>query len=265
VSKILVWDLPTRLFHWLFTGAVLGALAIALVVDDDSTIFQVHMLLGLISAFIVLLRLVWGFAGSRYARFGSFLFGPKALVEYLVGVFRRTGERHLGHNPGSAYAVYAMLLLALGLALSGLLMPSWKALEGLHEVMAYSMLVVAGAHIAGIVLHTIRHRENIALSMINGRKNGEVAQGISSSHPLLGVVFLALTMGCAAILFNGHDSQARQISLFGQTFRLGESEDEKKDDHDGHEDRHDRRENREGERDRHERRDRHDHHDEDDD
>ena len=146
MSPILVWDLPTRLFHWLFTGTVLCAMAIALVVDDDSTLFQAHMLLGLVAGFMVLLRLVWGFAGSRYARFGSFLFGPKALVEYLVGVFRRRGERHIGHNPGSAYAICAMLLLALGLALSGLMMPSWKALEELHEVTAYSMLLMAGAH-----------------------------------------------------------------------------------------------------------------------
>ncbi|MBN1612747.1 MAG: cytochrome b/b6 domain-containing protein [Polyangiaceae bacterium] len=261
MSRILVWDLPTRLFHWLFTATVVAALAIALLVDDDSTLFQVHMLLGLVAGFMVLLRLVWGFAGSRYARFGSFLFGPKALVEYLAGVFRRNGERHLGHNPGSAYAIYAMLLLALGLALSGLMMPSWKALEELHEVMAYSMLLVAGAHFAGIVLHTLRHRENIALSMVNGRKNGDAAQGIGSSNAIIGIVFLALTAGASAVVVNGHDEGARQLTLFGQAFQLGESEHDR--DNDREED-HDRRGKKRDGHGRHDRDDHHEHHDDDD-
>ncbi|MFC1642788.1 cytochrome b/b6 domain-containing protein [Myxococcota bacterium] len=261
MSRILVWDLPTRLFHWLFTATVMAALAIALVVDDDSTFFQVHMLLGLVAGFMVLLRLVWGFAGSRYARFGSFLFGPKALVDYLVGVFRRNGKRHIGHNPGSAYAIYAMLLLSLGLPLSGLLMSSWKAFEELHEVMAYSMLVVVGAHIVGIVLHTLRHRENIALSMINGRKNGDAAQGIGSSNAIIGIIFLTLTAGGAAVVLNGHDIGARQLTLFGRTFRLGESK------HDGEKDYdedHDRRGKKRGGHGHHDRDDHHDHHDDDD-
>jgi len=257
MSRILIWDLPTRLFHWLLTATVLVSLAIALIADDDSSIFQVHMLLGLIAGFMVLLRLVWGFGGSRYARFGSFLFGPKALVDYLVGVFRRTSERHIGHNPGSAYAIYAMLLLSLGLALSGLLMPSWKAFEELHEVMSYAMLVVVGAHIVGIVLHTLRHRENIALSMINGAKTGDPAQGIGSSHAIIGIIFLALTAGGAAVVLDGHDAGARQLTLFGQTFRLGESN---HDEADEHEEDHDRRGKRRGGRDHRDHDDHHEHH-----
>ena len=83
MNRILIWDIPTRVFHWLLTGTLIAALSIALVVDDDSTVFQLHMLFGLIAAFVVILRLLWGIVGSRYARFGSFLFGPKALFGYL--------------------------------------------------------------------------------------------------------------------------------------------------------------------------------------
>ena len=173
MNRVVVWDLPTRVFHWLFTGTLVASLGIALIADDKSSVFQLHMLLGLIAAFMVLLRMVWGLVGSQYARFGSFLFGSRAFVDYLLGVVRGTGERHIGHNPGSAYSIYVMLLMSLGLALSGLLMSSWKALEELHEVMAYALLVAAGAHIAGIVVHTIRHQENIARSMSDGKKNGE--------------------------------------------------------------------------------------------
>ena len=245
MNRILVWDLPTRLFHWLFTGTVVAALGVALIADEESSVFQLHMLLGLIAGFMVLLRLVWGLVGSRYARFGSFVFGPKALLDYLLGTFRPTGEPHIGHNPGSAYAIYAMLPLSLGLALSGLMMSSWEALEELHEVMAYALLVAAGAHSVGIVLHTIRRRENIARSMIDGKKSGEAAQAIRSSHAIAGVVFMILTAGWTAAVFSGHDEQTGRLTLLGQTFRLGESERERSGEH---EDDHERRGKRRGDR-----------------
>jgi cytochrome b len=224
MNRILIWDLPTRVFHWLLTGTLIVALSIALGVDDDSTVFQLHMLFGLIAAFAVILRLLWGIVGSRYARFASFLFGPKALFGYLQAALRGRSERHVGHNPGSAYAIYAMLLLTIGLGASGLLMPSGEAFEELHEIMAYLMISVIVMHIHGLVWHTIRQRENIALSMIDGRKAGEPSQAIRSSHLLAGVAFLALCAAWAFAIFSGYDAQAGQLRLpvLGQTIRLGE-------------------------------------------
>ena len=227
MNRILVWDLPTRVFHWLLTAAFVGALGIALVADDDSSLFQIHMLLGLIATFLVILRVIWGIVGTRYARFGSFIFGPGELFSYMRGVFRRAGERHVGHNPGSAYAIYAMLLLSLGLAVSGVLLPARKSLEEPHEIMAYLMALAVGAHVAGLVWHTIRHRENIALSMIDGKKVGEASAALASSRPLAGLVLLTLSAGWAFLVFEGHDAQRRQLTLFGQTIRLGEIKQEK--------------------------------------
>lgn len=261
MNRILVWDLPTRLLHWLFAAAVVAALTIALTADHDSGLFQVHMLLGVIAAFLVLLRLVWGVVGSRYARIGSFLFGPGALAGYLVGVFRRTAERHIGHNPGSAYAICAMLLLSLGLAVSGLSMSSSEAFGELHEALGFAMLAVVGAHIAGIVLHTLRHRENISLSMVHGRKAGAASQEIRSAHAIVGIVFLALAAGWVAVVLRGHDAQARRLTLLGQTFQLCESRREAKGEHEEHRG---RRGKRRGERHHHEHRG-HGHHDGDDD
>jgi cytochrome b len=228
MNRILIWDVPTRVFHWLLTGTALAALSIALLVDDDSAVFQLHMLFGLIAAFAVILRLLWGIVGSRYARFGSFLFGPKALLDYLQAALRGRSGRYIGHNPAAAHAIYAMLLLTLGLGASGLLMPSWEALEELHEIMAYLMISVIVAHIIGLVLHTIRHRENVALSMIDGRKAGDPSQAIRSSHPFVGAAFLALSAAWAFAIFSGYDARAGQLRLpvLGQTIRLGEHRDE---------------------------------------
>jgi len=194
-------------------------MAIALLVDDESPLFQLHMLAGLFVAFVVVLRLVWGIAGTRYARFGALLFG-RGIARYLKGALQRTAERHVGHNPGSAYAAYAMLLLPLGLVATGILMGRSEAFEDVHEVLAWTTVAAVVAHLAGIAWHTIRHREAVALSMVDGKKQGEPAQAIPSSRPLLGLLFLALSAGWALIVYSGHDRYAAGIRV-RQTIRLG--------------------------------------------
>jgi cytochrome b len=253
-KRVPVWDLPTRLLHWLLSASFLGAMVIALAADDDGALFQMHMMLGLTAAFVVLLRVVWGVIGTRYARFGSFIFGPSALLRYLKSVFTRVGERHAGHNPGSAYAIYAMLILTIGLAVTGVLQQTREPLEELHEILAYLMLLTVAMHVTGLVLHTIRHRENIALSMLDGKKEADAQQAIASPGLLAGVLVLALCAGWAYFVLAGHDPGRRQLNLLGLTVPLGEEEDEDEDDgerdHD-HEERHHR--------------DRDDHHEDDDD
>lgn len=225
--RILVWDLPVRLFHWLLAGSFLGAFVIANAVDDESSLFALHMLLGGVMAFMVLLRLIWGFVGSRYARFGSFAFGPRAVVEYVKGAFSGKAERHMGHNPGSAWAVFVMLGLALGLAFTGAFMGrGGEAFEEVHEVLAWAMIAVVGAHVAGIVWHTIRHKENIAATMIHGQKDGEPSAGIATSHAVVALAFLGLTGLWAGGLYNGYDAARREVTLplVGKTLKLGEGE-----------------------------------------
>ena len=71
-NHILVGALPTRAFHWLLTAAFVSTIGIALVANDDSLLFQTHMLLGLIAVFLLILRMKWGVVDTLYARFGSF-------------------------------------------------------------------------------------------------------------------------------------------------------------------------------------------------
>jgi cytochrome b len=248
-ERILVWDIPVRLFHWLLAAAFIGAFVIANLVDDESSLFPLHMLLGGIVAFMVLLRVIWGFVGSRYARFGSFAFGPRALGGYVRGAFAGKAERrYAGHNPGSAWAAYGMLAIALGLAFTGAFMSSGGELfEEIHEILAWAMIALVGAHVAGMIWHTIRHQENIARSMVDGRKQGDPAAAIGSSHALVGVAFLALTGLWAGALYAGYDAPSSQLTLplIGKTIKLGEAEEhgerergkhEKHDDHDDHDD-----------------------------
>ena len=225
-TRVLVWDLPTRLLHWLLAASFLGAFAIALLVGHKSTAFPVHMLLGAIAALVVVLRTVWGFVGSRYARFGSFAFGPRAVVDYVRGAFTGRGEAHVGHNPANGWAAFAMLASVLGVAITGALISSGgHAMKEVHEVFAYTTIGLVAVHLAGVVLHTVKRRENIALGMIDGKKPAAPAHAIASAHPIVALVFVGLIGGWAGGLVQGYDAAGRQVTIpaIGQTLKLGES------------------------------------------
>lgn len=226
MKRILVWDSPTRLFHWLLTALFLAAFGLAVFVRRRDPNFVIHELLGLVVGFMILLRIIWGFMDSGYSRFKSFMFGPKTLVEYVRGALMGSEKRHVGHNPGSSYAIFAMLLLPFILVVSGLLMPFEKGVfKELHELAAFAMIIVVGVHIVGVVWHTIRHKELIALSMIDGKKQGDPSEAIPSSRPLVGIAFLVLSAICATIVFRAYDPATRQLTcpLSGIKIELGET------------------------------------------
>lgn len=223
MRRVLVWDLPTRLFHWLFAGSFLTAFVIGKATDDDGSLFPVHMLLGLVLVFMVALRLVWGVVGSRWSRFASFPTRPGELLAYVKGAISGGAERYAGHNPGSSWAAFVMLAIVVGLGVTGVMMGNGsEAAEGVHELLANGMILVVVAHLAGIALHTFRHKELIALSMVDGQKEAEPAAAIPSARPLAGVAFLALTGAWAGALFTTYDAGTGEVGLLG--LRLGEGE-----------------------------------------
>ena len=226
-TRQLVWDLPTRIFHWALTAGLTASASIALLTHDRDSLFPYHAILGLILALLVVLRLVWGFIGTRHARFGSFLFGPVALATYLRGIFTNTAARHPGHNPGSAYAILAMLLLLGGITITGVLMSTGtRGLKDAHEVMTYSLLGVVAAHVLGVIAHTIRHRENITLGMIDGKKVCEPAEAIASVRPAFALLLVALVSLWSVGLFKSYDPATRKatIPLLGTSLKVGDAE-----------------------------------------
>ena len=224
MKRILVWDLPTRLFHWLLAFAFIAAFVIANVVSHRDAAFGFHMLVGLGMGLIVVLRIIWGFAGTRWARFRTFVFGPRAVLDYFKGALTRGAERHVGHNPGSSVAIFAILLAVIGLVTTGLLAVNGVDIaEDLHSLLAYLLLAAAIGHVLGIALHTWRQREPIALSMISGKKEGDPANAIGSAQPLVAVVFLLLVGLWSWRLAANYDTTTRQLTLpvIGATLQLG--------------------------------------------
>ena len=226
MQRILVWDLPVRVFHGLFAAGFTGAALIAFLTEDEGALFPYHAIIGLVLGLLVALRVIWGFVGSRHARFGSFLFGPRALAGYLWGVMSGRAERVVGHNPGAAYAIFAMLGLVLGLAVTGVMMGRGnEGVKDIHELMAWSMLVVVGGHLLGVLLHTLRHRENITRTIIDGHTMGEPSEAIRSARPFAAVVLVGLTALWTFGLLRSYsaDSGAADIPLLG-VLQLGEVE-----------------------------------------
>lgn len=167
-GTVRVWDPVVRLFHW----TVVGGCLINLLRDDGD---KLHQWVGYVVAGAVLVRLIWGFAGSGHARFAAFVPRPAALRGYLVQLMRGREARYLGHNPAGATMMVALIGLLAAVSLSGWMMGLdrfWgnELLQELHELFANSILVLAVIHVAAAIFESVRHRENLSLCMINGRK-----------------------------------------------------------------------------------------------
>ena len=113
--KARIWDLPTRLFHWVF-----AALIVFSFVTGKMGQMEWHVLSGKTILALLLFRIAWGFAGGGYARFVEFVKGPGETIGYALGVLRGTARRYLGHNPLGGWSIVAMLVLVALQASTGL-------------------------------------------------------------------------------------------------------------------------------------------------
>ena len=188
-GRILVWDAPVRVFHWL----MVLCFATAWVTGDSDRWALLHITAGYTMGGLVVFRLVWGAAGTRYARFAAFVTGPGTVIAYVRDLLARRPQHHVGHNPAGALAIVALLALtavvtATGWALQENLAGHW--LEEFHEASAEIMLVVVGIHIAGVIVSSWLHRENLVRAMIPGRKAGVPDEGIPRSRRILAALLL---------------------------------------------------------------------------
>lgn len=193
-----VWDPLVRLFHW----GLVAAFTVAWLTAEESETW--HEWAGYAAAGLIAVRLIWGLVGSHYARFAQFVRGPGAVASYLGQMTKGREHRYLGHNPAGAAMILAILVTMSATAFTGWLMaePSRIAMlpglpqiispafadddekaegyggggdgaetvEEAHEILANLMLVLIALHIGGVVLASVRHRENLARSMVTGEK-----------------------------------------------------------------------------------------------
>ena len=202
-KMIRVWDAFVRLFHW----SVAVGFFVAYFTEDGP--LTLHVWAGYVVGVLVVLRIVWGFIGPEHARFSSFIFPPGTVLRYLWDLLLGRAKRYLGHSPGGGAMVLVLLIGLLGTVGTGLVLyaieenagplapfvssasppeqaqpaferksdEGYERAEGsgefweeVHEVTANVVLVLVLLHVAGVLLASYVHRENLTRAMITGRK-----------------------------------------------------------------------------------------------
>jgi len=191
--EVRVWDPLIRVFHWLLAAAFL----IDWATDEPR---WMHVWLGYLAGALIVLRVVWGFAGPQNAQFASFVRGPRMVFDYLAGLIRFSSKRYLGHSPAGGAMIVALLIMiaatvVTGVAnlaadqgtgpLSGVIakverpprVPGQRRpqllMKQVHETVANITLVFVVFHVLGVALASFAHRENLVRAMVTGRKRAE--------------------------------------------------------------------------------------------
>jgi cytochrome b len=168
MKTIRVWDPVVRLLHWTLVICVISNL-----LNESGE--PLHRWLGFSAAGVVVLRIVWGFVGTRHARFADWFPTPSRLFPYVKALLRNDAPRHVSHNPAGAVMMLALMALVLALGVTGYMMSTdvffgedW--LEELHETLANVLIGSVVLHVGGALLTSWQHRENLVASMVHGRK-----------------------------------------------------------------------------------------------
>jgi cytochrome b len=209
----LVWDAPLRITHWLLALCVTGSVATHYA---GVQWFPWHRRFGYAVLVLTVFRVVWGFVGTRHARFGNFLAGPGRVLEYLRGA---PSGGTVGHNPLGALSVVAMLALLLVQATTGLFandeianagpLFGWVTQEqsnritGWHERNSVLLLVMIGLHLAAIAWYGLVKRQGLVGAMLTGRKSAAqvpAEEAIERSRTGLAVLIVVLVGAALALV-----------------------------------------------------------------
>lgn len=212
MNTVRIWDLPTRLFHWLLAVSVIGLIVTAKVGGDA---MNWHFRLGYVVFALLLFRLVWGFVGGRWSRFASFFPTPARLGRYLRGQARP--EDHAGHNPLGAFSVLAMLLvlaaqvgtglfsdddIAFAGPLTGLVAGSTvRAASSYHKDVGQLLVIgLVALHLLAIAFYFFAKRKNLVRPMVTGDKTRAEVGGVTAAtdgfrRRALALVLIALAAG----------------------------------------------------------------------
>jgi len=185
-TQILVWDPFVRLFHWL----LLTAFAISWYTQEEY--YSLHLQAGYAVLGLVTLRIIWGLFGSKHARFSDFVYSPGKTISYIKSVLHGQSKRFIGHNPAAGVMIIILFFSLLCVTISGIALDGAENWSGpmaqmnlfhyrdlilsIHDLSTDSLLLLIALHLLGVVHTSVTHRENLVLSMLNGRKRSLEAQ-----------------------------------------------------------------------------------------
>jgi cytochrome b len=179
-DQVYVWDPFVRLFHW---SLVVG-FTVAYLTEDD--MLTAHVWAGYAVGVLIVARIVWGFVGSRHARFSDFVYNPVTTLRYVRDLIVFRAKRYLGHSPGGGAMVILLLAFLSATVVTGLVVyggeqkagplagmftkDTGEALEQVHNVLANITLALILAHVAAVILASFAHRESLVRAMVTGYK-----------------------------------------------------------------------------------------------
>lgn len=212
-----IWDLPTRLFHWVL---VAGIAFMWFSTEISDSLMDRHAQVGELLLSLVLFRIVWGFVGSDSARFGTFLASPANTINYAKTLFSRKPSWHAGHNPMGGWMVLALLLVVLGQAVSGLFMTDDIMTEGplyavassdladlmmsAHHLLFDVLVALIVLHVAAILFYRIVKRTNLIPAMVKGSAQWPEGEPVASTLTFRSAwLALVIFVACYAGVYYG--------------------------------------------------------------
>ena len=210
---ILVWDIPTRIFHWLIVALV----ALSFVSSKiGGNAMQYHEWIGVTIIALLVFRVFWGFLGSRPSRFTDFVKSPAAVWRYAKGMVKGNSKTYLGHNPLGGWSVIAMLLVLMLQACLGLFANDDIITEGplylwvsketsdwltkVHRLNQYVLMGLISIHLFAVAFHYFVKRENLLKPMITGIKHWSGDNEAPAIVSAWLAVVIAVFVGCGVYL-----------------------------------------------------------------
>ncbi len=183
-GRVRVWDLPTRLFHWVLMACVIGSVVSAKVGGNAMTW---HFRLGYVMFALLAFRLLWGLLGGRWSRFASFVYAPATTLRYLRGQVRPDEHLDVGHSPTGALSVFALLALLAAQVGTGLFAddeianagPMVRFVSGATSSLAtgwhkhwgqWLILALVALHVIAILVYRFRKGRDLVTPMVTGDK-----------------------------------------------------------------------------------------------
>lgn len=207
--KIRIWDLPTRLFHWLLVMAVIGSF-VSVKLGGNAMIW--HGRFGYIVLALIFFRLIWGFVGTHHARFAQFIKSPKAILAYI-----KNPAETPGHSPIGAISVIVLIALFLAQALAGLFASDDIAFDGplvkyvasawvelltsFHRLNEWVLLTLVGVHLCAILYYKYAKKINLISAMITGDKEWADTAPLVQDDSKVRLKAMALLIAIALIMY----------------------------------------------------------------
>jgi cytochrome b len=212
--KIAVWDRAVRIFHWLLVLSVVVAAYTGFF--GDKRTLDIHLISGTLIGALIVFRLIWGFSGSTYARFGSFVCSPLETLRHVRDLMRGRASHHIGHNPVGTAMILALLAVLTAIIVTGVIVlggvvkvPPFLtfttafSLREVHQLLAFALVGLVALHVIGVVAESLRTHESLARAMVTGTKldrPGAEAAAPAIARPAFATAAFAGIGGGAAIL-----------------------------------------------------------------